>query len=245
MIRGYREERTETAGGSGSLPPSSSLHLHPTQTSVWIQLASRQASTGCRRCGRADRGKSCIIRCTICLEVWYKVLAATTLTPKTLGSSGAEESFVSCALSKLEHQHVGGPPSAIVCGPPIETETQSGTAQPLVTRCRKGRDRWRNDCIASALTRQTAQAIRGQAFTAATHVPAPGPASLSPHRGRGLGMGAASRAWNLSQGRGGAGPFPNQPTAVCPEPHCPLSVVAFCNVSGERKPSFPPTRRGT
>lgn len=195
-------------------------------------------------------GKSCIIRCTICLEVWYKVLAATTLTPKTLGSSGAEESFVSCALSKLEHQHVGGPPSAIVCGPPIETETQSGTAQPLVTRwvqwaSRKGRDRWRNDCIASALTRQTAQAIRGQAFTAATHVPAPGPAGLSPHRGRGLGMGAAARAWNLSQGRGGAGPFPNQPTAVCPEPHCPLSVVAFCNVSGERKPSFPPTRRGT
>ena len=31
-----------------------------------------------------DRGKvvSCIIRCNICLEVWCKVLAAMTLTPK-------------------------------------------------------------------------------------------------------------------------------------------------------------------
>lgn len=50
------------------------------------------------------------------------MLAAVRLAPDTAGPSGAEEGFVSYALSEHRPQQAGGPPFAVVCGPPIWAE---------------------------------------------------------------------------------------------------------------------------
>lgn len=122
--------KTKTAGGNSicsSSPPSSPLHLHPVQTSVWIQLPSGRLlqagavkiqEPGGGEVEQTGAGCFCVLRRTICLGVWSKVLTARTLTADSVGYGCAEESFMSYAHSKRGHHHAEGASFAIVCGPP-------------------------------------------------------------------------------------------------------------------------------